>query len=441
MWFELEKQTCEITAISQWVTLDSWSAQRLPWTQLEHVEAGITTVASWVMIETATGGGTAPLPPPPPPAIVPPPIIPLPGAWNSLETWRGRETGIACWFKLDISTCKTLPIVLVISPEKVSVEQGGSARVIIKVEGEFSGMVRLEVEQISGIITFLSQTEGKPVFLSELKIEVTPFVHTGTYMLHVWASAGDSKAEGGFAIEVKPPTRLSSPVVAGSVAVFNFSDLKAPIEKAEVQAIENVVEPYLIIEFLKQLPAGLPAPELPVYIYAKVKTNVPNRSVKFRFTVEESWLKSQRVSTELVCMLKLGVKWQKFVARYIGSAENKRIYEIEIPLVSEVSMLAIAGESKAVVPLAVLLFGLVSGIGIGGWLLVRWLLRPKPYREVLEKVKKTVWTKSWRRATLERYQEAVVYQKRPKLRTASNRRETKKIEELQERLRRRVKEG
>jgi hypothetical protein len=97
--------------------------------------------------------------------------------------------------------------------------------------------------------------------------------------------------------------------------------------------------------------------------------------------------------------------------------------------------------------LIVLGLALGAGIGLGGWFLLH-LLRPKPSfrppREVLERVRRTMElgpAMPPQRVILERYKKAVVYKKKPKFRTVEGMAETRKVEELWKRLSQRVRPG
>jgi PGF-pre-PGF domain-containing protein len=449
------------TAIEAWRQVESMqggTAATANWREVERVSSGAQTERGWRWLESrflralsrvgwiSIEGESASLSTPTAPAPV---MVPL-GAWGPLERWEGKALVPSRWLEVDRSAASTLPIALSISPERASVEQGGTVYAIIRVERRYTSPVRLETDTLPGATIALSPSEGVPAFQSVLRVEVGASVQVGTYELGIYARTDGITVRGTFVLEVRPPTRSAPFVAAGTSGRFDFSDLRTPINRVEVEAIENVTEPYLIIEFLKQLPSGTPVPELPVYVYARARTNVPNRSARFSFTVEESWLRAQGAGAELVCMLRLGERWEEISARPMGENAGGRMYEVTVPRLSEVTMLAIACRRPVRVPLTLLLFGLAlgAGIGIGGWLLLH-LLRPKPVafrppREVLERLRRTMGVGPAmppRRVILERYKKAVVYRKKPKLRTVEGMAETRKVEELWERLNRRVRPG
>jgi PGF-pre-PGF domain-containing protein len=478
---------CFIVRVSGWVSLESWESKAVGagwWRQIESLQAG-TAIKAWREIESIRGGMLATAdwrrvegissigrvwagwsslesrpckiltkaswrwveseglslstPAAPLPAMVP-------GAWNLLEKREGRIVVPSNWFELETRAASTFPVVLSISPERASVEQGGTVYAIVRVESVYTKLVRLETDMLPGATLVLSPAEGVPAFQSILRVEVGISVQVGTYELGIYARTDSLTVRRAFVLEIRPATRSAPFVSAGASSRFDFTDLRTPINRVEIEAIEDVVEPYLTIEFLRQLPPGIPVPELPVYVYARVRTNVPNRSARFSFTVEDSWLRARGAGAELVCMLRLGERWEEISARFTGENAGGKIYEVTVPRLSEVTMLAIACKRPIRVPLALLLFGLALGAGIGlaGWFLLH-LLRPKPAfrppREVLERVRRTVELGPAippRRVILERYKKAVVYKKKPKFRTVEGMAETSKVKELWEKVSRQV---
>jgi len=440
-WKQAEKVSSSAQTERGWRWLESRflrALSRVGWISIEVESASLRTpTANWVWIESESTSLRTP--------TAPAPVMVPMGAWGLLERWEGEALVPSLWLEVDRSAASTLPIVLSISPERASVEQGGTVYAIIRVESRYTNPVRLETDTLPGAAIALSPSEGVPAFQSVLRVEVGASVQVGTYELGIYAHTDGITVRGTFALEVRPPTRFAPFVAAGTSSRFDFSDLRTPINRVEVEAIENVTEPYLIIEFLKQLPPGIPVPELPVYVYARVRTNVPNRSARFSFTVEDSWLRAQEAGAELVCMLRLGERWEEISTRLVGENAEGKTYDVTVPRLSEVTMLAIACRRPVRVPLAVLLgLALGAGIGLGGWFLLH-LLRPKPAfrppREVLERVRRTIElgpAMPPQRVILERYKKAVVYRKKPKFRTVEGVAETSKVKELWEKVSRQV---
>jgi PGF-pre-PGF domain-containing protein len=440
-WRQIESMQGRTVAIANWRQVEKVSSgaqTERGWRWLESRFLRALSRAGWISIEVESTSLETP-------AAPVPIMVPL-GAWGLIEKWEGKALVPSRWLEVDRSTASTLPIVLSISPGRASVEQGGTVYAIIRVESRYTSPVRLETDILPGATIALSPSEGVPAFQSVLRVEVGVSVQVGTYELGIYARTDSITVRRAFVLEVRPPTRSAPFVAAGTSGRFDFSDLRTPINRVEVEAIENVTEPYLTIEFLKQLPPGLPAPELPVYVYARVRTNVPNRSTRFSFTVEESWLRMQGAGAKLVCMLRLGERWEEISARFTGENAGGKMYEVTVPRLSEVTMLAIACRRPVRVPLAsiVLALALGAGIGLGGWFLLH-LLRPKPSfrppREVLERVRRTMElgpAMPPQRVILERYKKAVVYKKKPKFRTVEGMAETSKVKELWEKVSRQV---
>jgi PGF-pre-PGF domain-containing protein len=437
-WREIESMRGGMLATADWRRLEGISSigrVRAGWSPLESRSCKILTKGSWRWVEGEGLSLSTPAAP-----------VPVPGAWNLLERGEGRIAAPSSWSELETRAASTFPIVLSISPERASVEQGGTVYAIVRVESVYTKLVRLETDTLPGATFALLPPQGVPAFQSILRIEVGVSVQVGTYELGIYARTDGLTVRRAFVLEIRPATRSAPFVSAGASSRFDFTDLRTPINRVEIEAIEDVVEPYLTIEFLKQLPPGIPVPELPVYVYARVRTNVPNRSARFSFTVEDSWLRAQEAGAKLVCMLRLGERWEEISARFTGENAGEKMYEVTVPRLSEVTMLAIACKRPMRVPLASIVLGLAlgAGIGLGGWFLLH-LLRPKPSfrppREVLERVRRTIElgpAMPPQRVILERYKKAVVYKKKPKFRTVEGMAETSKVKELWEKVSRQV---
>jgi hypothetical protein len=429
LWREVESLQASCRTLCAWREVESRTSSetaRREWRRLDCQSLRVASPASWIQVQGISATAGTPAPPPS-------------RAWSLLEGWEATATQPTRWLEVDSLAGGTSLLSLALSPERASVEQGGVAYVIVRLEGRYPGTARLEAGVVPGVTVTLSPSEGVPTFQSILKVEAGASVQIGTHELGIRATAGGLVLRKTLVLEVRPPTRLSPPLSAGARENFDFSDLKIPINRVEVLASDNVLEPYVTLELLPQPPPGIPVPGLPVYIYARVRTNIPNRSVRFSLTVEDSWLRTHG-TRELVCMLRAGEKWEEVSAKCVGENAGRLAYEVEVPWLPEASMLAIACRPPARVPF-LLLFVLALGAGIGGWFLLHWL-RPRPAfrptREALRKVREVMKVKPPRRMILERYKKAVVYRRKPRVRTVTGMADTRKIMELWESLSRRT---